>query len=756
MSEDGLTANSVETQKDIGLTPKDKVRRWLLEIKLSEKGEEKWRRTGSKIYDRYRGADKRKNSFNILWSNTETLRPAVYSSPPKADVRRRYRDADPIGKAVSESLTRSLDFSIDSYDLHACLQDDVLDALLPGRGVSRIRYVPNINQVGGDNEKDGEPHESGQGEQVEELEWEQAVCEHVNWQDFRRGQGRTWGEVQWIAFRHRLTRDQLIEKFGKIGGKIEITGAKDEDIKSLRDKDPVKDLFNTGEVWEVWDKESREVLFVSQGYPDAPCKVDPDPLGLKDFFPIPRPLQFIQDTDKLVPIPLFTLYEEQANELDNAAARRNKIVDALKFRGVYDATLTEMSEVMKGNDNDLIPVKNASAFIERGGLDKMIWVMPVEQAARVLVELDKSIEASKQAIYEIAGIGDIIRASTDPNETASAQKLKSQWGSMRLQKMQREVQRYARDLIRLMSEVIGGKFQLETLKAMTGLPYLTAQEWQAQSAQAMAQGQQQFRQAAMQWQQAAQQAQAQGQPPPPKPQPPQPPPKPVLWEDIIGVLRDSGMRSYHVDIETDSTVADQVAGDTQGLSELMSGITQFVVGILPAVGAGMVPVETVKETVLTLTRRARLGNAVEDAWEKLQPPQPPPDPNAGKVQAKMQEIQAKSQADAADRQQELQFKQMEMRQEMQLEQFRQQMQAAQVQHQNALEAQRAELDKRNEAALEQMRIAADARTKALESQVEVLVAHMGNVNRLEVAEIGAKTTLEAAQISAAKSAEGQE
>ncbi len=719
-----LTQGSVETQKDIGLTRRDEVRKWLLEINLSSKGEEKFRRSGSRVLERYRGGDRRKNSFNILWSNTETLLPAIINSAPEPDVRRRYRDADPVGKAVEQVLGRSLQFSLQTYDAFQCIRQAVVDALLPGRGVTRIRYVPSLREVGvtsrqhDEEQETDEAHEALEGTH-EELDWEQVCCEHVNWQDFRRGQGRVWEEVQWVAFRHRLTREQMVERFGEeVGNAIHLKSSADSDVQNLNEKDPVKDLFATGEVWEIWDKEDRCVYFVSEGYPNDYVKViDDDPLDQEQFFPIPRPLQFFEDTDKLEPIALFQLYESQANELDNCVFRRNKIVDALKVRGVYDATITEMSQIMRGNDNDLIPAKNVSAFIDRGGLDKMIWFMPIDVAANVLKVLDDSVDRSIQAIYEICGIGDIMRSSTDPNETATAQKLKSTWGSMRLQKMQREVQRYCRDLVRMMGNVIASRFQLETLKAMTLLQYPTD-----------AQAQQMIMQAQMQYQQQAMMAQQHGQRVPPFQ-----PPQIVTWEQIVKVMRSDEMRTYHIDIETDSTVADQVQRDMDGLTDVLTGITQLMQAVGPAVQAGAVPIDTVKQTVQTICRRARLGPVIEDAWDKLQQPPQQPDPNAAKAQADMQieqmKIASQEKMHAAELQQKAQLTQLDhqarAQADTQIESIKQQAQNAQRQ---------AELE--SEAKLALTKQAAEGQQKerelGIQGQLDAQKAELDRQKALEV------------------------
>jgi hypothetical protein len=196
----------------------------------------------------------------VLWANTEIMRPALYNSLPKPDVRRRFRQKDILGKAVGEVMERSLTYCADAYDMDNCLQNDVLDALLPGRGLSRVRYVPKFKKA-----EAAETDEAFEGDR-EEVEYEQALCEHVQWDDFAHGPGKTWEEVQWVAFKARLNRDDLIEKFGEeIAKKIDLNET-DEDALNSRDNKDLKGVFKRAVLWEVWDKEGGRVFFLSESY----------------------------------------------------------------------------------------------------------------------------------------------------------------------------------------------------------------------------------------------------------------------------------------------------------------------------------------------------------------------------------------------------------------------------------------------------------------------------------------------------------
>ena len=192
------------------------------------------------------------------------------------------------------------------------------------------------------------------------------------------------------------------------------------------------------------------------------------------------------------------------------------------------------------------------------------------------------------------------------------------------------------------------------------------------------------------------------------------------------MLRDDKMRTFKVDVETDSTVASSIESDMKGLSDTMNSLNQVIQSFLPAVQMGALPIEALKEMLLAVTRRAKMGNAVEDAIDKIKQPPPPPQEqqqpdNSAQVeqirqQGEMQRHQAETQAKAQETQATWQY-------EREMEQFRQ------------------EAEDRREA----MRLAKDQETR-------ILLANIAKQQAIEVAEINQQTTLQASQISAANQA----
>jgi hypothetical protein len=460
---------SLETRAEAGEGEKGQVKLWNDAFSIADKEEEDWRKAAAKVVETYRDESmgkansKREDRFNILFANVETQLPAIYNSVPSPDVRRRFNDEDPAAKIGAQIVERCLSSSIDQYDFDATMQAAVKDMLLVGRGVSRVRYDPILGEDG-------------------KVAYETAACEHVPWQLFRRGPGRRWEDVPYVAFIHYLTREQLVELSPKHGRVVKLDAMVDGAAERFQDVKQPPDLFSRAEVREVWDKDKRQVLFIAPGYSVAPLRVEDDPLGLEGFFPCPRPMYAIETTDTLVPIEEYRLYKDQAKELNVVTRRISAIINVLKWRGIYAGSEDSggvLTALTNAQDGELVPGQNMMGMVSQGGgIDKAIWMMPIDVAAGVLTALYEQRDQIKQTIFEITGLADIMRGQSDSDETLGAQQIKAQWGSLRVQRRQAEVARYARDLMRKKAEIICTKFSWETLAMMSGIKLPSQQDKQ--------------------------------------------------------------------------------------------------------------------------------------------------------------------------------------------------------------------------------------------------------------------------------------
>lgn len=634
------------------------LRTWKQDLDAAKKREESYRKDGERILSIYDGTKAAETPFNILFSNTETLLPAIYSATPRPLVERRFKEGDPIAKASALAGTRLLTFLVDTnvagYEtFDEGIAATTLNALLPGRGELRIKYDADLS----------EPTATAAAETTEEATESEAtpdeqeptpyaaselICvESKDWNRVLYGYARKWSKVPWLAYEEHIDKPEAVRLFGQEMAdrmQYEPEGAQQEETDHRTTlKDDEQGARKVTRIYQIWDKDGgRKVRYFSEQVGDAWLLVQDDPLQLAGFFNCPRPLQFIQKTHSLVPTALYTLYESQAKELNELTRRIKMIAKAIKAKGIYDGELgDDLKKLLEADDNELVPADKSSSLSAEKGLQNAIWFMPIENLIVVLTQLYQAREACKQVIYEITGISDILRGATQASETATAQTIKNQWGTLRLKRAQKEVARYARDVLRLMLELAASKFSEETWAKMTGLPFLL----QPQVAQLQQTMQALQMQPSPQSQQQMQQIQQQLQQP--------------QWTQVLQLLQDDLDRAYRIDIETNSTVEPEATEDQKQIGELFASMGQFLNGVGPLVAQGVMPFQVAQSMLLTITRRFRFGSEIEDLILQMQPP-PPPETGAGEAKAKAQEQAMQQQVQAETQKLQLSKQQQDM------------------------------------------------------------------------------------------------
>jgi hypothetical protein len=654
---------------------------WKLELELAEKQFEKWESRGKKIVRRYRDERdplvEKSRRYNVLWSNVRTLKAAIYARKPKADVSRRYNDADPVARAASTILERCLNYEIEQYeDYDSAIRNALDDRLLPGRGVAWIRYEPYTREIPEESEsEEGEPQITDDVESYEEIYHETTPVDYVYWQDFICDPARTWEEVRWVGRRVYMGREEGIERFGDEFKTVPLTDAP-SNISEQQLKSQAGGKMKKAEVWEIWNKDDKKVYWLCKSHMGL-LDVRDDPLELECFFPCPKPLFATLTTDSLIPVPDYALYQDQAEELDELTERISLLVKAVKVVGVYDSSQAGVQRMLnEGTDNVLIPVDTWAAFAEKGGVKGVVDFLPLDNVIKALAQLYEARESSKQLMYEITGMSDIIRGASIASETATAQQIKSQYASLRLKESTQDVARFATELLRIKAQIICSKYQDETIMRMSGIEQT-----------------------------------GDGQ----------------LAMQAIQVLRDDVTRNFRIDIEADSMVITDEQQEKQDRVEFLTAAGGF---LEKAVIAGtqeprMAPL--LAEMLMFGVRGFKAGKTLESAFEQtmqaLQQPKPPEsDPESAKAQAQAQSDQMKAQMQA-------QADQAKMQMDMQLETMRQQnaqqIEAMRLQNQQMIAQQNAQL---------QLLLA------RIKEQTAVEVAEIGAQTTLDSAQITAANT----------------
>lgn len=625
------------------------------EIENAHSRMEKWHKRARRCTGLYRGEGDDANSdsdkFKIMWMVTEIQRPALYTGGAQADVRRKHLDKDPLARTASQLLERTTQCCMDDelHEFDYALDSCVSDYATVGRGQSRVVYdaefEPSKKYINEDEKTALEMEGNGEDIKSDETGFylegpkkkvsEDAWIEHVRWDDFAHSDGHKWEDVWWVAFASWLTKEDLTEQFGKeIAEEVPTCGMvrNDEQFGDYLGYEKGRDDF--ARVWEFWSKRTGKVYKVAQNYREFLEKPRDDPYGLKGFFPCPRPLDMINTTGRLEPIPEYKMYEDQALEINRLTGRIDRLIESIKACGIYDPRLgSAVGKLFDADDNEMIAAEDFASVANSGGIEGSVMFSPIGTFADVLAKLAIERQQNKEIVYEVVGLGDVMRGVTNPREAYKTQEMKAQLASgstSRMRRKQKRVERFVRDDIRLLAEIVGELFDEETILAKSNLEV-----------------------------------------------------EPQKLNAAVQLLRSDTAREYKIDVESDTTVAQDDEQRKQEFTEFMTALSGMMSQGMQAAEAGMLPPGMVAQFILYGVRRFKGGRNMEEEIEqafqqmeeakKQQEGKPSPEQEAAqaKQQLEMQKLELKKQEMMADMQMnaaELGLKAQELEQKGQIEQ----------------------------------------------------------------------------------------
>lgn len=420
---------------------------WPERLNSWHKFSEKFHERGEKIERRYE--DERDDAgvvvpgmrrVNMFYSNTTVIKESLYNSLPKPSVNRLHEsefDNEP-ARVAATIMERGLSYEIHcAPDFDAAIKCSILDRLVPGLGNTWITF------------------HAAEGGKPEHLS-----VDIVYWRDFIYEPQRTWEAVTWAGRALHIASDVAKARWGD--GALVAKKAGNQMVGQ------VDNAIELGKVciYQIWDKTTRKVVHLN-ACGDVLETVE-DPYKLADFFPCPKPLIASPPTRKFLPLADYYMAQDQYSGMDVTYARIHLIIEAVKVAGVYDATIPELNRMLGGAENKLIPVDNWAMLADKGGVKGVIDWYPVEVVTQVLTTLTSTYEFQKAQLFEVTGMADIIRGSSNQYETAAAQTMKAQFASVRMNGFQRDVSTFVRDVLRITGEVMTQLYSDEKLSAIVG------------------------------------------------------------------------------------------------------------------------------------------------------------------------------------------------------------------------------------------------------------------------------------------------
>ncbi len=387
---------------------------------------------------------------NMFYSNTTVIKESLFNSLPKPSVSRLHFgewDND-IARVAALIVQRALTYQVKNAPFfEGSVKAAILDRLVPGIGSVWIEYKP------------AEPEQvSETGVVLKQAKPAQIAISRVYWKDLLWDPARSWEESTWAGRKLYYDRDKAKEKwpdknFGEQANKT---------VKGVEDAM----FFNKICVKQIWDKETREVLHMTET--GDILDRSPDPYLLSGFLPTPKPLIASPPTRVFLPLSDYYMAQDQYLEMDILYARINLIIEAIRVAGVYDASQSAVGRMLGGTENKLIPIDNWAMFAERGGMKGAIDWYPVETVAQVLNHLVNTFSFIKSQLYEVTGMSDITRGSSNQYETAAAQQIKAQFASVRLNGYQRDVAKFVSETLQIIAELTVQFYTKDELSKICG------------------------------------------------------------------------------------------------------------------------------------------------------------------------------------------------------------------------------------------------------------------------------------------------
>lgn len=469
---------------------------WLAKLRAEEKAHKDFRRQAEKAQKDYRGDDTpeianstedQSNFYPVFWSNVQGMKGYLLSKSPKPDVRKRNKDGQ-IPKSVPTAVERGLTFTLDTEDVDDHADRAMEDYLVAGLGAAKVEYEAEVGPVAvldamGQpvpvRDEFGIPQLDEEGQprmmMTEDVIAQRMWLEYIPWPRFRWEPVKDWEDVTWVGVVHYMSRQEVRDRFD--------VDVKDADMASGearmsdRNGEPREQAKYQGlvTVVEIWCKTTRKLHWIGLETPEIDVEED-DPLGLKGFFPFPRPMMLNIKSGQLIPKPDYTFVSPACKYVDKLTKRIYSLTNQIKAVYAHDGSMPELAQLADPTipDGTIVGINGMHVKLQtpsggRPSLDTIMLTRDNTAMVGVVQTLMQLRDVQIAKIDQITGYSDIQRGQTDPNETAAAQQIKGQWANVRLTDKKKAVNGFFREVFRIMAEVMSEHFTAQQFALMTGV-----------------------------------------------------------------------------------------------------------------------------------------------------------------------------------------------------------------------------------------------------------------------------------------------
>lgn len=577
---------------------------WKKQILSAKDASKDFRSKGKEALELYSKTDL---NYNLFYSNVQILDSHLCLNNPKPDIQKRFikriesdKKRSNLYSEVARIVQSAVEYVVDSSCVNEVIKQNVHDSNIVGRGVAWVNYTPiiGVDEMG-----------------MEYVSERKIDVDFLDYKDYLESTADKESNIWWKARRHLLTRSDIKERFGYDPKETELQYEQEDETSAKR-----------GEVWEIWDKSSKQRGFILlSSIKQEFLEIQKDPYKIDDFFPC-ADLTWVREAGKMLPVAEVFLYKKKLDLLEVINKKIAQISEEIKYVtvvGSQDKSIADKLTSAKNGDVIGIASENVS-----GSVDSAITIMPADRAVQVLEELQTLKERVKTDIFDITGISDIMRGATDARETASAQIIKGLFGTLRFQERQKAVNLFRKKIYKIIAEIVCEHFDADTLAQITSTYLPLEEEKQRLSAQIEKAGGQAEQQMIDEYNRML---------------------FLPTWEQVIALLKNDRLRNYTIDIETTATAFDDRETQAQSINALTQTYLALVqnVNMLPSpdLVKGFIPI--MKLNLGTIKASTDIGRQLEDAIEstyrrveQASKTPVPPTPEQIKAQADAKKVEA--------------------------------------------------------------------------------------------------------------------
>jgi hypothetical protein len=613
-------------------------RRWISDAKKAAKSHHQNARMGWNEYEGKRDGtsssfvrplEDLRDSYPLYWSSVKILESAFYSRTPKLVAKRRWGIRDQVAMTASIIVERLGDYQVEVTNFDDVMMSVVGDYIHADKATNQLRYTADLipEELPVIQAPDGNFYDMASQMPVTEE-----VFQRADGSFFYQGanmiadpdsqeltllpcsfdevlhtpDAKCEEEIMDKAYSFFLSKDDAIKRFNLDPSMVQWKRVKDED-REREESEHMRAADIQSSEWylegyECWCKKNKKVYWYSDQVTELLDMKD-DPYELVGFFPSPNFILGSKPRNSMFPTPVFLQLYPQIRELHKIAEKIPVLIDAIRRRAIVDGDEELIQALNSLEETEFISSRGLNSILEKGGIENMVWYVPVQELVQSISELNALTEKFKTEFNEFFGIPDIMRGEADPLDAQETIRRRANAGNDRFRYMKKQVKRLARDSIQMMVDLALKVYSDEKIMQIVGFEFMSEHD-KARFPQALA------------------------------------------------MARDDKAMIIRLDIETDSmSFVDEhmEAQKMQMVNAMVSeGIRSVsdIIQVDPALA--IVPLNVMLMSLENVAPgravmddiRQQIGDMIEEAKEKKKnPPPPPPDYEKMKLEIEQQKVQ---------------------------------------------------------------------------------------------------------------------